>query len=127
MRLRWDIAAPLPTVLTDPAKLKIVLKNLIHNAIKFTERGSVTVSAVHRLGGVEFTVEDTGIGIEPEALSYVFEAFRQGDGSATRRHDGVGLGLHLVQRFVDLLGGTVDVSSTPGVGSRFRVWLPSRL
>jgi len=127
VRLRWDIAAPLPTVLTDPAKLKIVLKNLIHNAIKFTERGSVTVSAVHRLGGVEFTVEDTGIGIEPEALSYVFEAFRQGDGSATRRHDGVGLGLHLVQRFVDLLGGTVDVSSTPGVGSRFRVWLPSRL
>jgi len=127
VKLRWDVAAPLPTVQTDPAKLKIVLKNLIHNAIKFTERGSVTVRAAPRLGGVEFTVEDTGIGIAPEALSYVFEAFRQGDGSTTRRHDGVGLGLHLVQRFVDLLGGTIDVSSTPGVGSRFRVWLPSRL
>jgi PAS domain S-box-containing protein len=125
--LRWEVRPGLPTLRTDPAKLQIVLKNLVGNAIKFTERGRVTVTAAPRLGGVDFTVEDTGIGIAPEALSYVFEAFRQGDGSTTRRHDGVGLGLHLVQRLVEVLGGTVSVKSSPGVGSSFRVWLPSRV
>ncbi len=111
---------------TDPAKLKIILKNLIDNAVKFTERGAVTISVEPRLEGIEFAVADTGIGIEPRALSYIFEAFRQGDASTTRRHDGVGLGLHVVQRFTELLDGTVTVTSTPCVGSTFRVWLPLR-
>jgi PAS domain S-box-containing protein len=125
LRVRWAVAGELPVVHTDAAKLKIILKNLVHNAVKFTERGSVTVTATPRARGIELAVEDTGIGIAPEALAYVFEAFRQGDGSMTRRHDGVGLGLHLVQRLVELLGGTIIVTSTVGVGSTFRVSLPS--
>ncbi len=123
--LRW-VVGDAAVIDSDPAKLKIVLRNLIDNALKFTERGHVTVSVERRLDGVEFAVADTGVGIAPEALSYVFEAFRQGDASTTRRHDGVGLGLHLVQRWTELLGGTVTVTSTPGVGSTFRVWLPLR-
>jgi signal transduction histidine kinase len=124
--MRWRLGPELPLIHTDPAKLKIILKNLVNNAIKFTERGNVTFTAESRLDGVEFGVADTGVGIAPEALSYVFEAFRQGDGSMTRRHGGVGLGLHLVQRFTELLEGTVTVESTMGVGSTFRVWLPLR-
>jgi signal transduction histidine kinase len=126
LALAWNVADSLPAIHTDPAKLRIVLKNLLDNAVKFTERGSITLTATPRLGGVEVTVADTGAGIEPHALSYVFEAFRQGDGSSTRRHDGVGLGLHLVQRYVAVLGGTIDVTSAPGEGSTFRVWLPAR-
>jgi PAS domain S-box-containing protein len=126
LELRWHVSEPLPVVYTDPAKLTIVLKNLIGNAVKFTERGTITVSAAPRLRGVEFVVADTGPGIAEDALSYVFEAFRQGDASPTRRHDGVGLGLHLVKRLVTVLGGTVDVTSTLGAGSTFRVWLPPR-
>jgi signal transduction histidine kinase len=126
LALVWRVAGALPAIHTDPAKLRIVLKNLLDNAVKFTERGSITLTAAPRLGGVEVTVADTGVGIAPDALAYVFEAFRQGDGSTTRRHDGVGLGLHLVQRYVAVLGGTLDVTSAPGEGSTFRVWLPAR-
>jgi signal transduction histidine kinase/PAS domain-containing protein len=126
LTLAWNVADALPAIHTDPAKLRIVLKNLLDNAVKFTERGSITLTAASRLGGVEVTVADTGAGIAPHALSYVFEAFRQGDASPTRRHDGVGLGLHLVQRYVTVLGGTIDVTSVPGEGSTFRVWLPAR-
>ena len=91
LALAWNVPDELPAIHTDPAKLRIVLKNLLDNAVKFTECGSITLTAAPRLGGVEVTVADTGAGIEPHALSYVFEAFRQGDGSPTRRHDGVGL------------------------------------
>lgn len=122
----WTSVAELPCVRTDAVKLKTVMKNLVNNAVKFTERGRVTVSAMPANDGVVFSVADTGIGIAPEVLPIIFEPFRQADSSTTRRYGGVGLGLYIVRRFVDLLGGTVDVDSEVGKGSTFRVWVPLR-
>jgi PAS domain S-box-containing protein len=125
--LAWQIQANLPPVHTDPVKLKMVLKNLITNAMKFTDSGVITVSARSRQDGVEFSVTDTGIGIPREALPVIFEPFRQVDSSSTRRHGGVGLGLYIVRQLVELLGGRVAVESEVGRGSTFRVWVPLAL
>lgn len=119
----WRVEPDL-RVTTDPTKLKLVLKNLIGNAIKFTPHGSVTMDAYARQDGVEIAVADTGIGISSEALPIIFEPFRQADSSRTRRHGGVGLGLYIARRLLDALGGTVRVESAVGQGSTFRVWLP---
>ncbi len=126
LRVEWDVADSLPVLQTDGAKLKVILKNLIHNAIKFSERGRVAIAAAPSSDGIAFTVDDTGGGMAPEVLPIIFEPFRQVDGSPTRRHDGVGLGLHVVRRLTELLGGTVGVESTVGGGSRFTVRIPSR-
>ncbi len=126
VQIRQCLATPEPVVHTDPAKLKVILINLISNAVKFTERGEVRATVELRDGGVQIEVSDTGIGISPEALSIIFEPFRQGDSSTTRRHGGVGLGLYIVQRLTHLLGGSVAVTSEPGRGSVFRVWIPCR-
>ena len=120
----WQGAPGLPLLYTDPGKLKVVLKNLVSNAVKFTKEGSVTVEAQMQRGGVEFRVRDTGIGIPADALSFIFEPFRQVDSSDTRLYSGSGLGLHIVQRLLGLLGGTITVESVVGQGSTFRVWLP---
>ncbi|MBI1815501.1 MAG: PAS domain S-box protein [Deltaproteobacteria bacterium] len=125
LQFTWQIAPRLPRLQTDPLKLKVVLKNLIANAVKFTDEGSITVSAVRCDRGVEFRVADTGIGIAAEMVAVIFEPFRQGDSSDTRRHGGVGLGLYIVRRLLDILGGTIAVESTVGHGSTFRVWLPA--
>jgi signal transduction histidine kinase/DNA-binding response OmpR family regulator len=126
VRLDWNCAPDLPLLQTDPLKLKGVLKNIILNAIKFTDQGSVTVDANRRNGGIEISVTDTGIGIAPQVLPIIFEPFRQGDGSTTRRHGGVGLGLYIVRQLLDLLGGAITVDSEVGCGSTFRVWVPTR-
>ncbi len=119
-------AAPnLPLVVGDPDRLRQMLLNLVGNAVKFTERGSVTIAiAPAPGGGVEIAVADTGIGISPEALPHVFDEFRQADSSTTRRFGGTGLGLSIVRRLVDLHGGAVRAESEPGVGSTFTVVLP---
>jgi len=109
---------------TDPAKLKVVLKNLVVNALKFTERGTVTVRVKRAHDGVMIEVTDTGIGIPRDALAIVFQAFRQAHGATAQAHGGVGLGLFIVARFVELLRGTVAVESEVGRGSTFRVSLP---
>jgi len=120
----WRVAPGLPPFHTDPGKLKVVLKNLVSNAVKFTEEGSITVAAEERQGGIEFSVTDTGIGIPAEAQAYIFEPFRQVDGATARARSGNGLGLHIVQRLLEILGGRIRVESVVGQGSTFRVWLP---
>ena len=124
--LRWAYASNLPVIRTDRDKLKHILQNLINNALKFTEVGHVTVSASHVAGlnRVELSVADTGIGIAAEDLPLVFEKFLQLDASRTRSQGGVGLGLHIVKTFSQVLGGTVKVTSQPGKGTTFIVTLP---
>ena len=118
------IPPALPTVRTDRMKLKVVLKNLVGNAAKFTPKGHVDVEVKPRADGVELCVADTGTGIAPDVLPTIFEPFRQGDPSDTRAQGGVGLGLYIVRRLLDMMGGTVEAESTVGKGSTFRVWIP---
>jgi len=123
VQLLCDVTHPIPTLETDELKLKVVVKNLIRNAIKFTDAGSVEVRAYPVERGVEICVADTGIGIGPDAQETVFEAFQQVQPGQEGR-GGVGLGLHIVRRLVELLDGSVRLESTLGEGSRFFVRLP---
>lgn len=124
--LRWDYPSTLPLIQTDKGKLKQILQNLINNAIKFTEQGTISVSARHYLEAetVEFRVADTGIGIAKELQTVIFQMFQQVDSSETRNHGGVGLGLYIVKNFTELLGGKVDLASEPEKGSIFTVTFP---
>ncbi len=126
LALIWDYSSNLPVMNTDRGKLQQILQNLINNAIKFTEKGSVTISAIYisETGSVEFKVSDTGIGIPEKAVPVIFEKFRQIDSSDTRQYGGVGLGLYIIKKFTDLLGGTVRVESETGKGSIFVVTVP---
>ncbi len=112
---------------TDPTRLRQVLFNLAGNAIKFTERGSVTLTArVERKGRnkrLVFRIQDTGIGIDAETLQRLFRPFAQADASMSRRFGGTGLGLVISRRLAQQLGGDVQVESTPGQGSTFTLWL----
>ncbi|MBF0424748.1 MAG: response regulator [Magnetococcales bacterium] len=113
----------------DAQRLEQILINLIRNAIKFTDSGTIAVRiTLHDTtpGGVEFhcQVEDTGIGVDPERLPHLFQPFVQADGSTTRRFGGTGLGLTICKRLVELMAGTIQAESTPGVGSTFSFRLP---
>lgn len=122
--LRWQLQPDLPPVCSDVAKLKVILKNLTTNAIKFTREGSVTVRFALSAGQLVIEVADTGIGMTPEALKVVFEPFRQADATIQRDFGGAGLGLHIVQRLVTMLGGAIEVESEPDRGTTMRVRLP---
>ena len=126
VEMTWRCDPDLAPVESDGGKLKVIAKNLVGNAMKFTERGRITVEAERDSEGFELRVTDTGIGIAREDLAVIFDPFRQLDGSSSRRYDGSGLGLHIVECFAKLLGGSVAVSSELGRGSTFVVKLPSR-
>src|SRR5450631_579236 len=124
-----DVLDDLPAALEgDATRLNQILTNLLSNAIKFTERGGVTLR-VRRLPATServtlcFVVQDTGIGIVPEVQERLFAPFAQADASITRRFGGTGLGLSIVKRLVDLMGGKMNLQSTPGVGSEFKIEL----
>jgi signal transduction histidine kinase len=126
IELIWEYVPDLPIFHTDTPKLKRILQNLVDNAIKFTERGRVVVAAKlsRETESLLFEVTDTGIGIAPHALPLIFQKFRQADSSATRRHEGVGLGLYIVKRFADLIGAKIEVKSRLGAGTTFTVVFP---
>jgi signal transduction histidine kinase/HAMP domain-containing protein/ActR/RegA family two-component response regulator len=128
-----------PTIATDPGRLRQVLKNLLSNAFKFTERGGVSVclsladsgwnaanDELCRAGDViAIAIHDTGIGITPELQQRIFDAFAQADGTTARQYGGTGLGLSISRELVRLLGGEIVLSSEPEQGSTFTVYLPS--
>ena len=116
-----------PNVWADRARVRQVLANMLANAVKFTERGAVSVSAAAAEGWVTVSVADTGVGISPEAQAYVFDEFRQADSSTTRRYGGTGLGLAISKRLVTLHGGRIWVDSEIGRGSTFHFTLPIRV
>jgi HAMP domain-containing protein/signal transduction histidine kinase/CheY-like chemotaxis protein len=135
-----EMAPDLPqSLFTDSVRLHQVLKNLLSNAFKFTEKGSVQLkierSSAHQKFGIEtlnqsevvlaFCVKDTGIGIPPEKQNIIFEAFQQADGTTSRKYGGTGLGLTISREIARLLGGIIDVQSVPGEGSTFTLYLPS--
>jgi signal transduction histidine kinase len=135
VELTLDVAPDLPvTVLGDAGRVRQVVLNLVGNAVKFTNRGAVTVSvavepatAVDLQRRLRIAVRDTGIGIPAAALARIFDAFTQADDALHRSHGGTGLGLAIVRELVGLMGGTVAVESMPGAGSCFTVVLPLQL
>ncbi len=113
------------TRLGDVGRLAQIMHNLVGNAVKFTESGRVTVTlSTGAEDSLELTVRDTGIGMTDEQLSRVFDDFEQADGTVTRRFGGTGLGMSIVRRLVDLMGGVIEVDSTPDVGTEVRVRVP---
>jgi PAS domain S-box-containing protein len=146
--IMWSYPAAAMPVITDGAKLRQILQNLINNAIKFTEKGTVAISArigedsrapakpggVHRRSRhagtasqiAEFRISDTGIGIAKDKFETIFQKFQQVDSSETRDFGGVGLGLYIAKNFTELLGGRIDVKSEVGKGTTFTVTIPAR-
>jgi len=133
LNLKFNIDPSIPDVLiSDPIRLNQIFTNLLSNAVKFTQKGEVKVSVNCQILGEErciirFEVQDTGIGIKPEQQSMIFTSFHQADSNITRQFGGTGLGLSIVKNLVDLLEGTVSVSSVFGEGSTFVVNLPLQI
>jgi signal transduction histidine kinase len=125
VRFQVDLEGAPVAVVTDPVKLRTILRNLIGNAAKFTTRGEIALRIGLEADGVRFAIRDTGCGIAPEHLAHIFEPFRQADGSMTRRYGGVGLGLALARKMARLLGGELGVESQVDVGSTFTFVLPA--
>jgi CheY-like chemotaxis protein len=139
LKLAVELDSRLPTVMqTDARRIEQILKNLLSNALKFTKTGGVTLRVRRVDHGwsnenkvlnqaeavIAFSVEDTGIGIPPEKQKLIFEAFQQADGSTSREYGGTGLGLTISRELAGLLGGEIDLQSTPGQGSTFTLFAP---
>ena len=127
VKLVTEMPPDLPPLKSDRDKLKQIVLNLLSNSAKFTEKGEIKVAAVRDDGMLRLTVSDTGIGMNAEALKYIFDEFRQVDMSTTRKYGGTGLGLAIVRRLAQLLGGDITVASEEGKGSQFTVTIPMEL
>jgi PAS domain S-box-containing protein len=126
IEIRIDGPKDVIFVNADPLRLEQVVWNLLNNAVKFTPAGgAVTIRLGSEHGSARIVVEDTGPGVEPQFLPHVFEMFRQADGSSSRPHGGMGIGLALVKQLIELHGGSVAVASTLGEGARFTIELPA--
>lgn len=127
LQIKQDIAADLPELVNgDQLRVKQVFINLLGNAIKFTERGTITIAAAilereSNRALIRITVSDTGIGMSQETLQKIFDPFAQADSSTTRRFGGTGLGLSICRKLAELMGGAITVESTPGSGSSFHL------
>ena len=126
LRLSLDLPERPPILHTDADKTRQILVNLIGNAVKYTDRGEVAVRVKRRNGELTVEVRDTGIGITDTDRARLFQPFTQLDSGLTRRHGGTGLGLYNSGRLAHLLGGRIDVTSEPGVGSTFTLVVPIR-
>ena len=111
-------------IISDSEKIRHIIQNIVGNAVKFTEEGKVEVAVEIKEEKSYIVVTDTGIGIDKDQLSHIFEEFRQADGSNSRRYGGTGLGLAIAKKYAHLLGGDITVESSPGKGSKFTVCLP---
>jgi len=114
----------LPPIKSDYVKCRHILQNLVANAVKFTEEGKVEISAEVNAESLQITVSDTGIGIDQEYLPYIFDEFRQADGSNSRKYGGTGLGLAIAKKYAEMLGGSIAVESIRGKGSKFMLNIP---
>jgi len=123
VRVTWTVEDGLPRVRTDEAKLRIVLRNLLHNALKFTTTGTVAVRVYSKVDGVVIEVADSGLGIDDATRAVMFDAFSQGS-EGLRSASGSGLGLYIVKRLLQMLEGRVEVRSAPQQGTTVQVWLP---
>jgi PAS domain S-box-containing protein len=124
LRMRFELAPEVGTVVSDRRRVEQVLMNLLSNAIKFTDRGEVEVASTIRDGDVVTSVRDTGIGVKPEDQPILFRPFQQVDAGLARTHEGTGLGLSICRKLLGLLGGSIEFRSTFGVGSVFTFRVP---
>ncbi|HWP23353.1 MAG TPA: response regulator [Candidatus Binatia bacterium] len=128
LRLKVEMAEASLPIVSDRAKIERVLQNVFNNAVKFTSEGEIVVRA--QLGadrnGVDFEIIDTGIGIDENKIDSIFEPFHQADSSSQRAYSGLGLGLTVARRMAEIIGGKLEVTSKPGVGTRVKMSFPSR-
>jgi signal transduction histidine kinase len=122
--LRVDISPDTGCITTDRRRFEQIILNVLNNAVKFTESGTVRVSCVPGGTGVQVSVSDTGIGISAENIPLLFRPFQQIDSGLARKHDGTGLGLSICKRLIGIMGGTIEVKSSPGAGSVFTLRIP---
>jgi signal transduction histidine kinase len=128
--IRWDYSGELPTIQCDRSKLKHILQHLIENGVKFTDAGTVTIAIQYLSANqqLEIKITDTGVGIAPNEVPAIFERFRQGEhAEANVTRGGFGLGLYIVKKFLDALGGSIEVNSRLGKGSTFTIRIPAPL
>jgi signal transduction histidine kinase/CheY-like chemotaxis protein/HPt (histidine-containing phosphotransfer) domain-containing protein len=130
LELKYQVSSSVPEVLKgDPMRLRQILLNIVGNAIKFTETGSITIKAAaipqeNNICAVQITVDDTGVGISAENIRKIFDEFEQADNNVARKYGGTGLGLTITRKLVELQNGTIDISSTPGHGTKINIIIP---
>ena len=125
--MRWLIDGDLPRLRLDRLKVKEIVHNLVSNALKFAPAGTVNVRATDAAGRLRIDVDDSGPGISASDQERIFGLFERGNGGAVDTAAGAGLGLYIVKSLAQLMGGEVALTSAPGQGARFTVWLPIRI